>query len=517
MFVGTLFPFQDEARQRMLERKTLLVAFHMGLGKCPTTIAACEELLDGNEVERVLAIVPAQLKYQWENEIAKFTDGQATVQVIDGTPTQRARQYRRAQSVDYIIVNYEQVVNDWRDVRRLSADAIVIDEVQAIKGMSSKRSKRIKRLRPEYRYGLSGQPVENRPEEAFSIMEWIDPDLFGSPVTFDKAFIKRDSWGNVKHYRNLPTFRKRLGKAMVRKRRDDPDVIDQLPKILPPQIHEPVFDAAGAKLYRRIAAELHADLIALQGKGFSFDVVAHYQGLDSGGEEQGPIGSKISCLRMLCDHPELLRISARKYDSGDDRGGSKYASDLLHAGLLDGLKEAPKMKLVLSVIKQILESDPKNKVVLFSYFKPTLKLLQEATAKTSRSVIFSGDQSAKEKEKAKIQFQTDPRTRLFLSSDAGGVGVDLPQANYVIHYDLPWSAGQYDQRSSRVIRLSSTFEAVSIVTFLMRGSVEERYYDVLMQKRKIADAFLDGRKVDKEGKVVLDVATLTKFLEESTV
>lgn len=517
MFVGELLPFQEKALERMVERKTLLLAFHQGLGKTVATIAVCEELLDGNEVEQVLIVVPATLKYQWEKEIGKFTEGEALVQVIAGTPPVRARQYQRARSVDYVIVNYEQVVNDWKQVRKVNAGAVVIDEVQAIKSMSSKRSRVIKRLRPEYRFGLSGQPVENRPEEAFSIMEWIDPDVFGRPATFDKAFVKRDSWGNVKHYKNLPTFHKRLGVVMERKRRDDPDVVAQLPRTLPPQVITPEFDLPGARLYRRIVDELRNDLLALQERGFGFDVEAHYRGETPGSAEQGLVGSKIACLRMLCDHPELLRLSAKKFDSGSKEGGSKYASDLLSLGLLDGLRRAPKMAAVVEVVKDILAEDPKNKIVLFSYFKATLNILKEETKALAGSVIFSGDQNGVERERAKTKFQTDPKTRLFLSSDAGGVGVDLPQANFVIHYDLPWSAGQYDQRSSRIIRLSSKFKAVSTLTFLMSGSIEERYHDVLMQKRTIGEAFVDGRKVDREGKLNLDVATLGTFLKQSAV
>jgi SNF2 family DNA or RNA helicase len=105
---------------------------------------------------------------------------------------------------------------------------------------------------------------------------------------------------------------------------------------------------------------------------------------------------------------------------------------------------------------------------------------------------------------------------LFLSSDAGGYGVDLPVANYLISYDLPWSAGKLDQREARIIRLSSEFPHVNIVSFVMKGSIEERQYEMLQEKRNINKAFIDGGH-DNQGNFQLNLGALSSFLTNSEV
>lgn len=146
-----------------------------------------------------------------------------------------------------------------------------------------------------------------------------------------------------------------------------------------------------------------------------------------------------------------------------------------------------------------------------------LDILAEATKGMTTSVLFTGAISQRAHDQAKQRFATDPDTRLFLSSDAGGIGLDLPQANYLISYDLPWSAGAYAQRQSRIIRLSSEWPRVTLLSIQMTGSIEEYQYRLLGQKRKVADAVVDGRGADPKGRLTLDLQSLTKFLQDSLV
>jgi SNF2 family DNA or RNA helicase len=157
--------------------------------------------------------------------------------------------------------------------------------------------------------------------------------------------------------------------------------------------------------------------------------------------------------------------------------------------------------------------------VVFSFFVNMLDLVQGAVneKKLTKSVIFDGTMSSKAREAAKEKFQTDPGIRLFLSSDAGGVGVDLPQANYLISLDLPWSAGKMDQRNARIIRLSSEWEKVTLLNLLIRGSIEDRQYDMLESKRAIASAVVDGTGIDEKGQLKLSLSTLSEFIENSSV
>ena len=225
--------------------------------------------------------------------------------------------------------------------------------------------------------------------------------------------------------------------------------------------------------------------------------------------------SRLTILRMLCDNPQLIADSATAYaDPTQHTTGSAYAHELVkHLALPTA---TPKLDAVIEYIEDILQEDPTNKVVLFSFFKNNLRIIQKKTAHLTNSVLFMGGMDAIARDKAKEQFTTDPFTRLFLSSDAGGYGVDLPQANYLISYDLPWSAGKLDQREARIIRLSSQHPHVTITSFVMKGSIEERQYEMLQQKRGINEAFVDGG-YDNQGKFELTIGTLSEFLTHSEV
>ncbi len=491
----------------------------MGLGKTPITIASAEHLIDTGQAGGGLIIAPASLKRQWARQIDTFTDHQANVRVVSGDSKQRVRSYLdiKAGKVEYAILNYEQVVNDWDLVKHLPRDFIVIDEATAIKNPGAKRARLVKHLPANWRWALTGQPVENRAEEVFSIMEWVDPDILGPSLVFDRTFIVRDGWGRPKRYRNLPLLHRTLSRAMVRKTWADPDVADQMPDITEESVIID-FDPAGAKLYRWLVAQL---LLALEDSVSvgEWNLDAHYDGDHTHGEAMGAVMSRLLAIRMLCDHPDLLRRSAAAYAgeiTSSSQIGSLFAWEMREANMITH-HSSPKLDATIELIEEILSANPRNKIVVFSFFKDILAILQAATAKFSDSALFTGDLNERQRDLEKQRFQTDPACRLFLSSDAGGYGVDLPQANYLISYDLPWSAGAWKQRNARIIRLSSEFDKVTLISMLMAGSIEERQYDNLTAKQTAASAILDGRGQDAKGALQLDRETLTEFLKSSAV
>lgn len=516
MFKGKLYPYQEESVSRMIDRGQMLLGLVMGAGKTVTTIAAVEKLFELNEIDRCLVVVPASLKYQWMREIAKFTDGARTV-VVDGNPKERQKCWRATLSAKYIIVNPETLIRDMAQCLKVDFQAVVVDEATLIKSRVSKRSKIIKKIgkRVNYRFALTGQPIENRPEELFSIMEFVDPEVLGRFDLFDRTFIVRDHFGKPTRYRNLKSLHESLTDCMVRKTRED--IADQLPSIIHQIIPVP-FDPAGAQLYRTISTDLLHQLQQVISKhGGGFNLWRHYNDPESN-EAQGQIMSRLLALRMLCDNPNLISSSAAAYvDPDRPNQGSAYADAIVSKGLLPHGMGTPKLDAVMDYIEQVLEEDPKNKIVLFSFFKENLRLIKRASAKLTHSVLFTGDMNAEEKDVAKQKFSTDPDTRLFLSSDAGGYGVDLPVANYLISYDLPWSSGKLEQREARIIRLSSTFSHVTIATFVMQGSIEERQYEMLQEKRSINEAFVDGKHHDMRGGYDIMLSSLSTFLRESQV
>jgi SNF2 family DNA or RNA helicase len=515
-FRGTLYPFQAEAVERMIAARRLLVAYEMGLGKTVLTVACIEQLLDDNIVTCGFIICPASIKLQWERMIREFAS-EPQILVVSGELHKRVEQYRRYKEsyAEYLIINPEQMVNDWEIISKLPRDFIVADEIQWAKNFKPRRSKKLKRLDAYYKWGLTGQPVENRAEEAFSIFQWIDPTVLGDYKTFDRAFIVRDNWGKPRVYRNLPTLHRLLSDHMVRRTRAE--VADQMPAVSEETILIDM-DAEGAKLYRRMVADLQNDVEdALQTWG-NFSLSSLYGGDDSG-EARGRIMSKLVCMRMLCDSPELVRISAAHYrgELAGNRVGSEYAQDLHEAGKLEKPLANPKLDGLIEVVEDILEADPANKIVVFSFFTDMLNMIAGATAHLTKSVLFTGRISQRARDTSKQTFATDPETRLFLSSDAGGVGLDLPQANFLISFDLPWSAGAYAQRQSRIIRLSSKWPRVTLISLQVAGSIDEYQASLLAQKRKVADAIVDGKGISPKGRLTLDLQSLSAFLRDHEV
>ena len=522
-FTGELLPYQHEAVDLMCERGKVLVAYDLGLGKTVLTIAAIERLMDSGKIQEPgIVVCLSSLKYQWASQIEKFTNGTSKSIVIDGTPNKRAQQYEQVKDwknngIDYVIMNYEQVVSDFGDISKLPRGFIIADEATAVKSFRSKRSKVLKKLKANYKFALTGTPVENgKPEELFSIMEFVDSTVLGRFDVFDAKYIVRNYFGGVQHYRNINELNDVLSKAIIRKRQQDPDVSPYLPETL---ISAPIlvpFDKVTEGIYNEIANELLLDLDEIINV-FSGDIDlfgSNYRS-DNGplDELKGKLMPKLIALRMLCDHPLLIKASANLYLSNPlGNEGSKYAAELFEEGRLNRAIKSPKLEVLKEVVVNFLSENPKNKLVIFTSFVNMTSLI--ATEFSNFGVVtYTGKLNASQKEQAKVTFQTDPGIRILVSSDAGGYGVDLPQANYLINYDLPWNAGLALQRNGRIQRASSEWEHVVIQDIIMKGSIEERQHALLQQKMSVANAIVDGEGLDKDGGLSLTVGSLRQFLQ----
>lgn len=533
-FTGILLPYQDDAVEDMVSRQKMLVAYDLGLGKTVITIAACERLRDAGLLHGpVLVVALASLKYQWAKEIRKFSD--CSVEVIDGTKTQRQAQIRRAvnwrhNGIDYVVTNYESVVNDWSFISDIGFGALVMDEATAIKSFRSKRSKKIKDLarKVDIRFALTGTPIENgRPEEIYSIMQAVDGRLLGRFDLFDQTFIVRNQWGSPERYRNLDVLHKRLNRNLIRKTQTDEDVAPYLPDTIHRDPELITMDRGLRQVYSQVGNELIEELEeAVSGFGSNWSLAAHYgQSAPNQppSEMMGTLMSRITLLRQLCSHPQLVVESATKFEQGYEaalagdgviRGGSVLAHELLQDEDVRARIEKAKVKKLEQLERMVLDhldTDDDAKVVIFTTFLLTSDLIQERLG----GVTYSGRMSAVEKESAKEEFQTDPATRILISTDAGGYGVDLPQANLLINYDLPWSAGKAIQRNGRIRRASSRWPAVVIQDLLTESSIEVRQFDLLYQKRSVAAAVVDGQGINDRGGVDFSAGSLLTHLRET--
>ena len=515
MFKGELKPYQVKAVFKMAGVKKILVAYEMGLGKTPMTLAALEGLKAEKGGGLTIVIALSSLKYQWKKEIEKFTDCSALV--VDGTPKQRAKQYAEASKYDFLIINYEQVVNDWETVKNFKPWAMVCDEATAIKGFRSKRAKKVKELgkRCGIKFALTGTPIENgKPEEIYSIMQFVDPDVLGRFDIFDRTFIVRNHWGGVERYRNLPILHKTIEDHSVRKSQKDEDVAPYLPDAIYRAPIEVPLDTKTQGLYDFIAADLYKTLLeAKESFGSSFNLGAHYgQGKpdDPMNEMRGIIMSRITALRMLCSSPNVVKKSWQEFE--DKTGGSAFIHSL--GEMVHPLNKTPKLDVAVKYIKDHLNIAPEYKAVVFASYKQSVKEIVEALESSGiKAVPYTGDMNAKQKETAKIAFQSNQDVRVLVSSDAGGYGVDLPQSNLLLNYDQPWSAGLAVQRNGRINRASSTWPTITIQDVIIKGSIEKRQWDMLQQKQSVASAVLDGKNINAKGGVDLTVGSLIDFIQ----
>lgn len=511
-------PYQVEGIAKSVERGNQLLAMTMGSGKTATSIGIVQELRRQKKAVSGLILAPNSLKFQWQRELRKV-DPTARSLVIDGTKPQRTAQYRHAKRFHYVIANYECVVNDWElFIKMVPLDFIIADEATALKSFTAKRSKRVKALAKQcsHRFALSGQPVENKPEELFSIMEFVDPEVLGDFRKFDNCFIERDHWGRPKKYKNLHLLHDAIKPAMFRKSRAD--IAEWLPVVNSIEVPVPMSSPI-MRLHDHIKADLLDALnkAVAQGSG-GFDLAAHYgKGVNQDPTLKGEVMARLLAMRMLASHPSLLLASANDFDDPLSSSGSKYASQLKLSGALDGLGvSSPKMDALMEMIEEIVEEDPLNKVVVFSFFKPMLQIIEQGLSKRGIGhTKITGDVSTGDRDKRIRTFNENPNCRVFLSSDAGAYGVDLNRGSHLINYDLPWSAGVLSQRVARIDRTSSSFTNITLTYLFGQDTIEERMLRMLKDKLAVAGAFLDGKYDLESGSLPLDFQSLKQFLLEN--
>ncbi len=440
-----LLPYQRLGTLHLAFGERTLLADEMGLGKTIQAIAACELLARRKSVERVLIVCPASLKAEWEEQIARFC-GRAT-QVVFGGRAQRLAAY--AEPSFFTIVNYEQVLGDAPDINRiLRPDIVVLDEAQRIKNWQTKTARSVKALRSPYAFVLTGTPVENRIDELYSIIQYLDPEVLGPLFRFNRDFYQLDERGRPMDYKNLAELRERLAPLMLRRRKAD--VESELPGRTLKTFFTPMapeqklrYDDYQAPAARLIAQARRRPLLKAE-----FDRLQQL----------------LACMRMVCDTPAILDPTCRV---------------------------CPKLEELEGILEDLLE-DPTRKVIIFSEWERMLVMVRELAGEMGVDVAWHTGSVAQERRRAEInRFKHDPACRLFLSTDSGSVGLNLQVASAVINVDLPWNPAKLEQRIARAWR-KNQMRSVSVINLVTQGSIEHSIMHLLGQKQALADGVLDG-------------------------
>lgn len=232
-----MFPYQRKGFWFAAKAGRALIADEMGLGKTIQAIAVAELYKRELNISKVLIVCPTSLKYQWKSEIEKFTHD-STIHVIEGNIMKRKEQYEKNTSF-YQIVSYHSIANDVDYLNKSDFDLVILDEAQRIKNWKTKVSQRIKKLQTTYAIVLTGTPLENKLEELYSIMQFIDVYRLGPMYKFlDDYQIHAEETNKVVGYKNLHDIKERLADTLIR--RSKKEIIDQLPKRMDKNLFVPM-------------------------------------------------------------------------------------------------------------------------------------------------------------------------------------------------------------------------------------------------------------------------------------
>ena len=449
-----LFPYQREGMLHLAFTERALLADEMGLGKTIQAIAACALLHRLGRANRVLVVTPASLKGEWEEQIQRFTP--LTCHLVYGSRIQRLDAYDRAgpQAGEgapfFTVVNYEQMLADSLDVNeRLRPDIVVLDEAQRIKNWSAKTTQAIKRLRSRFAFVLTGTPIENRIDELYSLMDFLDPTVLGPLFRFNREYYRLDERGRPQGYRNLAGLQERIRPFLLRRRKSDvetelPDRTDRNFFVtLTPNQQEAYDDFAF------IVAKLQA--------------IAKRRPLTR--QEQDKLLRTLAMMRMTCDTNYILVPG--------DSSGSKIPE-----------------------LEKILEECRDNsgvKVIVFSEWERMLQLVRDVCERVGIGHAWHTGSVPQRRRRAEIlSFKTDPRCRVFLSTDSGSTGLNLQNASVVINCDLPWNPARLEQRIARAWRKHQT-QRVTVINLVARDTIEERMLETLANKQALSDGVLDHR------------------------
>jgi len=440
-----------------------ILADDMGLGKTIQGIGVAELLSRHASVAKVLVICPASLKSQWRIEIKRFSG--RSCQLVLGSAAQRSEQYDNGSF--FTVCNYEQVLRDFLAIERVRWDLIILDEGQRIKNWEAKTSRIVKALKSPFALVLSGTPLENRIDELFSVVEFIDDRRLGPAFRFFNRHRVVDEKGKLLGYKNLDHLRENLKPVMLRRTRRK--VVRDLPprttKILriPPTAEQLDLQKGHRQVIQTIINKRYLsemDLLRLQ---------------------------KALLMCRMCANSTFLV----------DKQPPGYSSKLQE----------------LDLLLERLTAEQDRKIVLFSEWTTMLNLIEPLLEKQGLNYVrLDGSVPQKKRQGLMHRFQNNPACTLFITTNAGSTGLNLQAANTVINVDLPWNPAVLEQRISRVHRMGQK-RPVQVFLLVTEDTLEENLLATLSAKHELALAVLDPETDAAEVDMASGMEALKRRLE----
>ena len=450
-FQGELRPYQQRgaAWLAFLERWGLgaCLADDMGLGKTIQFIAFMLHLKEEEAIEKpTLLVCPTSVLGNWEREVKKFAPTlKVTVHHGDKRPKGKAF-VESVQKQDLVVTSYALIQRDLKSLQSLPWQMIVLDEAQNIKNSEAKQSQAVRQLEATFRIGLTGTPVENRLQELWSILDFLNPGYLGTRSFFQRRFaMPIEKYGDVA---SLTQLRSLVQPFILRRLKTDRSIIQDLPE----KQEMTVFcglSSEQATLYQQVVEASLAEIDSSDGL-----------------QRRGMILALLVKLKQICNHPA-------QYNKENTLAKPRQSGKLLR--LQEMLEEA------------LSEGD---RALIFTQFAEWGKLLKPYLEKQlGRETLFLyGSTSKKQREEMVDRFQHDPQGPpvMILSLKAGGVGLNLTRANHVFHFDRWWNPAVENQATDRVFRIGQS-KNVQVHKFVCTGTLEEKIHDMIESKKQLAD------------------------------
>jgi SNF2 family DNA or RNA helicase len=454
-FRGQLRPYQalGAGWLAFLERWGLgaCLADDMGLGKTIELIAFLVHLQEKDSLEApTLLVCPTSVLGNWEREVKKFGP---TLKVLVHHGDKRAKGKAFAAEIkgkDLIITSYALVFRDAKEFQGIKWQGLVLDEAQNIKNSEAKQSQAVRQIEASFKIALTGTPVENRLQELWSILEFLNPGYLGPRNFFQRRFaIPIEKYGDRE---SLQTLRSLVRPFILRRLKTDKEIIQDLPE----KQEMTVFCGLAAQqavLYQKIVEESIAELDSAEGI-----------------QRRGMILALLVKLKQLCNHPALVKAEAKPKELGIKS------------------QESGKLQRLVEMLEEVIAEG--DRALIFTQFAEWGKLLKPHLEQhLGREVLFLyGGIRQQQREEMIDRFQHDPQGPpiMILSLKAGGTGLNLTRATHVFHYDRWWNPAVENQATDRVFRIGQT-RNVQVHKFVCTGTLEEKIHDMIESKKALAE------------------------------
>ena len=443
------------------------LADDMGLGKTVQTLAL---LLDRAPDGPALVVAPTSVVANWLDEARRFTP---TLNVISytGAASSRAGRLDDLGPFDLVVTTFGLLQIDAAALGAVDWHSAVLDEAQAIKNPATKRARAARELNARFRLVTTGTPIQNNLMDLYSLFGFINPGMLGSTEHYRRRFagpVERD--GDAAARARL----RRLVAPFVL-RRLKTEVLDDLPPRTEIVLHVEMSPAEAAlyeALRRRAVEDLEKLMVQGRGGGAGGSGDSGRSGGGSGSGDSAPVPgdgrleilAHLTRLRLACCNPRLVQDA--------------------------GAPASSKLATFAETLGELLAS--RHKVLVFSQFVKHLKLIGAHLDEAGIAYQYlDGSTPAKARAERVAAFQAGRGDVFLISLKAGGVGLNLTAADYVIHMDPWWNPAAEDQASDRAHRIGQT-RPVTIYRLVAKGTIEEQIVDLHHHKRDLAERLLEG-------------------------